>query len=1419
MNALSRRFSRLAAALALVAATAAQAGGPLSICYSGSPAVYNGTPIAYNPATVTLNYDLGPNGSRTNAQMATIVNNAIALWNNVPTATVTLSRGADLASDIVWNPSTTASFINNFSDGINPVVYDSDGAIIDGLLGSGAKNSTLGFAGSAFFLAPTCRFAEGRAVINGFIPVDDTTMTVTIAHEIGHLIGMDHTQIDSDQGLQQTFPSNYPLMYPIAYRDFASLHEDDEAAVTELYPGPTMAANYGQISGTFTLTDGVTPVRGANIWAQETTTNKLYSIVSDYLIQNTGFYRLRLPPGSYRLRAGAIKTGFTGGSSVGPYSELGTDLSFQAPLYVGGVAMSTVTLGGGTPTVFNISAGCSATLNWRINGTGTVGGNCTAPPPPANPASMISPVPGTTLAGSTVTFTWNDASADLYQVFVGTSVGAFDIGFFPAAGTTGLSAQATGIPTDGRTIHVRLYSSIGGTYYSRDYTYTAATAPPPTGAVMATPVNGATLGGASQAFTWNNAGATSYTLSAGTAVGLANIAQQTVMGPTTTATLNNLPTNGSTVFVRLTSTFGLQTVSNDYTYTAFTTPAPTAAAISSPANGSTLAGSSVTFNWNNVGASLYQVWIGNSVGAFDIGFFPAAGTTELSTTVTGLPVDGRTLYVRLYSNIGGVYYSRDYTYTAFTAVGAAISSPANGATLAGTSQLFSWNNAGATSYTITAGSTMGASNYGSQTTAGTSATISGLPSNGSTIHVRLSSTFGTSTVTRDTTYTAFTAPAPTGAAISSPANGSTLAGSSVTFNWNDVGASLYQVWVGTTVGGLDLGYFPTTGTTGLSTTVTGLPVDGRTLYVRLYSNIGGVYYSRDYTYTAFTAVAAAISSPANGATLTGTSQLFSWNNAGATSYTITAGSTPGASNFASQTTAGTSATLTGLPANGTVVFVRLTSTFGGSTVSNNYTYVAFTAPAPTPAAISSPANGSTLPGSSVTFTWNDVGASLYQVWVGTTVGGLDLGYFPTTGTTGTSTTVTGLPTDGRTLYVRLYSNIGGVYYARDYTYTAFSPPVPTPAAISSPVQGSTLAGSSVTFQWNDVGASLYQVWIGNSVGAFDIGFFPAAGTTSLSTTVNGLPTDGRTVYVRLYSNIGGVYYSRDYTYTAANVVAPTPAVISSPANGSTLAGTSQLFSWNNAGATSYLLTVGNAPGDQTYFSATTAGTSATAPSLPNDGRMLFVRLSSTFGGTTVFNDYTYTAFNAAMPTKAVMQSPANGSTLGGASQLFTWNASGATLFQVWVGTSPGAYDLGFFPAAGTVGTSTTVTGLPTDGRTLYVRLYSLVSGAYQFNDYVYTAFAAGAPSPASMTSPAPGATISGGTVTFNWSDASAALYQVWVGNSQGAFDLGYYPTMGTTGLSTTINGLPTDGRTIHVRLYSNLGGTYYFRDYTYTAGP
>ncbi len=372
------KLARLLVGVVVMAAGAAHAGGPLLLCAPGLYATYPGH-------TAALNYDGGGTlGTRTKAQADAIVNNAIALWTNVPTATISLTRGADLPVDVT--SANVDTYYNAFGDGLNPVIYDTDGSIIDLKLGAGASNGVLGFAGSAS--NGLCQYTEGRAVINGKIAVSDTTMTVVLSHELGHFIGLDHSQLDSAMGLST---SNYPLMYPIAVRGSVSLADDDISAITSLYPDTNVGSSYGTLQGNF-LTAGGTPVLGANIWMKENSTHKVYSVVSDYLAQGTGFFKVLLPPGTYTLHAGAIYSDdplngseFTGGSSVGPYSNDLTDLSFQPPLYSlpdGAGTPINVALGNGSPTQIVITAGCTATADFRVNGTGSVTA-CGAPPPPA----------------------------------------------------------------------------------------------------------------------------------------------------------------------------------------------------------------------------------------------------------------------------------------------------------------------------------------------------------------------------------------------------------------------------------------------------------------------------------------------------------------------------------------------------------------------------------------------------------------------------------------------------------------------------------------------------------------------------------------------------------------------------------------------------------------------------------------------------------------------------------------------------------------------------------------------------------------------------------------------------------------------------------------------------------------------------
>jgi hypothetical protein len=63
-----------------------------------------------------------------------------------------------------------------------------------------------------------------------------------------------------------------------------------------------------------------------------------------------------------------------------------------------------------------------------------------------------------------------------------------------------------------------------------------------------------------------------------------------------------------------------------------------------------------------------------------------------------------------------------------------------------------------------------------------------------------------------------------------------------------------------------------------------------------------------------------------------------------------------------------------------------------------------------------------------------------------------------------------------------------------------------------------------------VGATRYWLDIGTTLGSNNLGGYNPG--TALTKTVGGLPTNGTTVYVRLWTLLGGVWQSDDSTYTA-----------------------------------------------------------------------------------------------------------------------------------------------------------------------------------------------------------------------------------------------------------------------------------------------
>ena len=552
----------------------------------------------------------------------------------------------------------------------------------------------------------------------------------------------------------------------------------------------------------------------------------------------------------------------------------------------------------------------------------------------------------------------------------------------------------------------------------------------------------------------------------------------------------------------------------------------------------------------------------------------------------------------------------------------------------------------------------------------------------------------------------------------------------------------------------------------------------------------------------------------SGTSSTGTVTLGSTAPAGGVSVTLTS-SDPSTTVPATVTVAAgaTTATFTATTTPvGSITSVTISATY------NSHTQTATLTVNPGPNAVmQTPIPGSTLSGSSVTFTWSaGSSATAYWVDIGTSPGGNTLYQSGNLGNVLTKT-VNGLPTDGSTVYVTLYSLINGSWVSNAYTYTAYSL-VAAGGVLTTPTPGSTLSGSSVTFTWSaGFGATAYWVDIGTSPGGNTIYQSGNLGNV-LTKTVNGLPTDGSTVYVTLYSLTNGSWVSNAYTYTAYSLVAA-GGVLTTPTPGSTLTASSVTFTWSAGfGATAYWVDIGTSPGGNTLYQSGNLGNvlTKTVNGLPTDGSAVYVTLYSLINGSWVGNAYTYTAFNWASG-RAVMQTPTPGSTLTASTVTFTWSAgSGATAYWLDIGNVAGGNQ---YYQSGNLGNvlTTTVNSLPTDGSTVNVTLYSLISGSWVSNAYTYTAFSPN--SNAVITTPTPLSTLNANSVTFNWTAGTGATsYWLDVGNVAGGNQ--WYQSGNLGNVLTTTPNLPADGSTLYATLYSLVGGQWVSSfSTTYKAAP
>ena len=468
---------------------------------------------------------------------------------------------------------------------------------------------------------------------------------------------------------------------------------------------------------------------------------------------------------------------------------------------------------------------------------------------------------------------------------------------------------------------------------------------------------------------------------------------------------------------------------------------------------------------------------------------------------------------------------------------------------------------------------------------------------------------------------------PAAAQFTAPPKNSMFSGDTVPFTWShETNAVNYQLWLGSTPGGQDVASV-TTGN--LTTTISGLPTNGSLIYATLSGTTDGSTYTvQDTAVYAAYSVTGVMINPIPGSAFTGSSVTFNWvAGAGSSAYWIDVGSTPYGNTYYQSGNLGTAltATVNGLPTDGSPIYVTLWSLVGDQWQNNEYTYTAYNNNS-IKGTMQTPAPGSTLSGTSVAFTWA-AGTQSTAYW-------LDAGSTPfgnnyyQSGNLGNllTTTANGLPADGSTVYVTLWSLVDGQWLNNQYTYTAYSAGQAT-GVITTPAPGSTFTGPTVTFDWTaGTGSSAYWLDLGNVPGGNQYYQSGNLGNV-LTATVNGLPTDGSTVYATLYSLVGGQWVANAYTYTAFSG-SSSLGVMQTPTPGSTLSGNVASFTWSaGTGATAYWLDIGNVAGGNQYYQSGNLGNvlTTTVYSLPADGSQIYVTLYSYIGGQWLSNAYTYTS--------------------------------------------------------------------------------------------------------------------------------------------------------------------------------------------------
>jgi hypothetical protein len=224
-----------------------------------------------NSKVIQYRVDGGNMGSLANANAVSSVNRAFQTWSSVPgVALITQNVGAIQGTDgNVDNAAEFDTVIASCDSGTqSPIILD-NGVLVQQLTGD---SNVLGFSGPCKIDQATGTIQSAFSVLSAPTNVPTNYLDAEIVHEIGHFLGLDHTDVRNPidgGGTTQGDVDNVPTMFfQLVNPGMSTLAVDDKAWIAKLYPAANYNSLYGMITGEIFFSDGTSPVQDVLVTAR-----------------------------------------------------------------------------------------------------------------------------------------------------------------------------------------------------------------------------------------------------------------------------------------------------------------------------------------------------------------------------------------------------------------------------------------------------------------------------------------------------------------------------------------------------------------------------------------------------------------------------------------------------------------------------------------------------------------------------------------------------------------------------------------------------------------------------------------------------------------------------------------------------------------------------------------------------------------------------------------------------------------------------------------------------------------------------------------------------------------------------------------------------------------------------------------------